>query len=284
MLFRKTTGLSILERKYELNWVVSPAVISGIIGLVSGTLGLKKMRSKEHPQAEIRWKQIPLSPWRYETLMMVAITIHSLGLIGIVGLLLWSVSGFRLFTSAPGTGLLLLSILAMFAVFFTSYVTGVTIAYHIAQPWIRPASYGISEAGLMYGGSLVEWRSYSHFEIGPDEGLISLYSSYSPRLRTWVLRPPSELFAGVLGIIQNHLPHVPPTEFSSSLQRSPGALILQMAALVSAAILPALWGLSRGQAWVWIYALLAFFVVHYFGIQLITRYDGRAQSSDPKTT
>ncbi|HEX5838397.1 MAG TPA: hypothetical protein VFY26_11250 [Anaerolineales bacterium] len=267
-----------------MNWVVSPAVISGIIGLVSGALGLKKMRSQEHAQAELRWKQAPLSPWRYETLTMVAVTIHSLGLIGIVGLLLWSVSGFRLFTSPPGAGLFLLSILAMFSVFFTSYVTGVMIAYHMAQPWIRPASYGMSEAGLMYGGSLVEWKSYSHYEIGPDDGLISLYSSYCPQLRTWVLQPPPELFASVLGLIQKHVSHMPPTESSSTLQRSPLALILQMAALVVAAILPALWGLSRGQAWVWIYALLAFFVVHYFGIQLITRFDGRAQSPDPTTT
>lgn len=284
MLFRKTTGLSILGRKFELNWVVSPAILSGIIGLVSGTIGLKKMRSQEHPQAEIRWKQAPLSPWRYETLTMVAVTIHSLGLIGIVGLLLWSLSGFRLFTSPPGAGQLLLSILAMFALFFTSYVTGVMIAYHMAQPWIRPASYGISEAGLMYGGSLVEWKSYSHYEIGPDEGLISLYSSYSPQLRTWVLRPPAELFARVLGLIQKHVSQMPPIESSSTLQRSPLALILKMSALVVAASLPALGGLSRGQAWVWMYALPAFFVVHYFGIQLITRFDGRAQSSDPKTT
>ncbi len=267
-----------------MNWVVSPAVISGVIGLVMGTIGLKKMRSQEHPQAELRWKQAPLSPWRYETLTMAAVTIHSLGLIGIVGLLLWSLSGFKLFTSPPGAGLLLLSILAMFAVFFTSYVTGIMVAYHFAQPWIRPASYGISEAGLMYGGSLGEWKSYSHYEIGPDEGLISLYSSYSPQLRTWVLQPPDELFARVLGLIQKHLPHMPPTESSSSSQPSPVVLILQMTTLVAAASLPALWGLSREQSWVWIYALLAFFVVHYFGIQLITRFDGRAQSSDPKTT
>jgi hypothetical protein len=264
-----------------LNWVVSPAVISGIIGLVSGTIGLKRMRSQEHPQAELRWKQAPLSPWRYETLTMIAVTIHSLGLIGIVGLLLWSVSEFKLFTAPPGAGLLLLSILAMFAVFFTSYVTGVMVAYHFAQPWIRPASYGISETGLMYGGSLVEWKSYSHYEVGPAEGLISLYSSYSPQLRTWVLQPPAELFARVLGLIQKH---VPPTESSSSLPHSPVVLILQMIALVAAASLPALWGLSREQSWVWIYALLAFFVVHYFGIQLITRFDGRAQPSDPNTT
>lgn len=267
-----------------MNWVVSPAVISGVIGLVMGTIGLKKMRSQEHPQAELRWNQDPLSPWRYETLTMVAIILHSLGLIGIVGLLLWSLSSFRLFTSPPGVGLLLLSILAMFALFFTSYATGVMIAYHLAQPWIRPVSYGISEAGMLYGGSLVEWKSYSHYEIGPDEGLISLYSSYSSQLRTWVLQPPPELFTGVLAFIQKYVPHLPPTDDSVSWQRSPLALILQMAALVVAAVLPGLWGLSREQSWVWIYALLAFFVVHYFGIQLITQFDGRAWSSDPNTT
>lgn len=267
-----------------MNWVISPAVISGIIGLVSGTIRLKKMRSQDHPQAELRWKQAPLSPWRYETLTMAAITLHSLGLIGIVALLLGSLSSFRLFTSPPGVGLLLLSILAMFAVFFTSYATGVMIAYHLAQPWIRPASYGISEAGMLYGGSLVEWKSYSHYEIGPDEGLISLYSSYSPQLRTWVLQPPPELFARVLGLTQKHLPHLPPADGSGSWHHSPLVLVLEMAALVVAAVLPALWGLSREQSWVWMYALLAYFIVHYFGIQLITRFDGRIQSSDPATT
>jgi hypothetical protein len=281
MPFPETTVWSILERQLEMYWVTSPAFLSFLVGLVVGTIGLKKMRSREHPQAEIHWKQPPLSPWRYETLTMIGINLQSLGLAALTLFTVFSVLGSPLFAAPPRLdGSLLVSILALFAMFFTTYVTGVMVAYHLAQPWIRPASYGISEAGMMYGGSLIAWKSYNHYETGPDDGLISLYSSYSPQLRTWVLQPPTELFASVLGLIRKHLPDLPPADDSGSWQRSPSALILQMATLVLAAVLPAWWGWSRNLSWVWAYASIAFFLLHSFGIQLITRFDGRGQTPD----
>ena len=53
-----------------------------------------------------------------------------------------------------------------------------------------------------------------------------------------------------------------------------------MAALVVGALLPAAWGWTRVQSWVWIYAFLAVFFLNRFGIQLLTRFDGREPSEE----
>ena len=261
-------------------WVTISTIVSASIGLVMGTIGLKSLRSKEHPQAEIGWKQTPFSPWKYETLTIIAISIHTLGLVGLAAFVCLSAAQIRFSTaSSSAISSFLLSALAWFAVFFVTYSSGVAVSYHFAQPWIRPVSYGISSEGLWYGGMLVGWKSYSHYETGPEDGLISLYSSYSPPIRTWVLQPPAESFASVLGLIQKNLPSAPPMDSSISWQRSALALILEMVILVLGALLAITWGWLRSPSQLWIYALIAFFFVQYLGIKLMTLFDGRGQTS-----
>lgn len=268
-----------------MNWVLILAIISFIIGLVNGITGLKSMRSKEHAQAEINWKQPPLSPWRYEAPSMVTITIHSLGLVCLTAFVLMSLTRVNVSSASSSfISSLLFWAMAFFAVFFTTFTSGVMLAYHFAQPWISPVSYGICSAGMLYGGVLAGWKSYSHYEIEPDDGLISLYSSYSPQLRTWVLQPPAESFTSVLGLIQKSLPSVPVADESTAWQRSPFLLILDMTGLVLGALLPIAWGWFQNPSWVWIYALIAFFFLHYFGIKLITFFDGRGQAASSKKT
>lgn len=260
-----------------MNWVTILAVISFIIGLVFGTVGLKSLRSREHAQAEIRWKQAPLSPWKYETLTIFAVSLHTLGLVGLAAMVWISVT--RLNVAANGISSLLLSALAWVAVFFTAYSSGVAVAYHLAQPWISPVSYGICGAGLLYAGILIGWKSYSHYEIGPEDGLISLYSSYSPLLRTWVIQPPAESFTSILALIQKNLPSAPTAVDSIPWQRAPFLLIVEMAALVIGTLLPILWGWLQHPSWIWIYALIAFIFVQYVGIKMMTLFDGRGQTS-----
>ena len=261
-----------------MNWVCILGAISLLIGLVLGIIGLKTLRSTVHTQAEIHWTQPPLSPWRYETLTMVGITLHTLGLICLTVFVWLSLVQNNISLNA-GLSWLLFAVAAL-AVIFTTYSTGVAMAFHFAQPWIRPISYGISSNGLWYGGSLINWESYSHYEIGPDDGLISLYSSYSPPLRTWVIQPPAESFSSALGFIQKNLSSMPVMDDSISWQRSPAALILEMFVLVTLALLPAMWGWFQNQSWVWIYAMVAFYLLHSLGIRLITLFDGRGQTTN----
>ncbi len=245
-----------------------------MIGVIIGISGLKSLRSKFHEQAEIRWTQSPLSPWRYETWNIIAISIHSIGLISLAALVMWSLTYNALFKLPADHPSFILYALASFILFFTTYVSGVMVAYHFMQQWIRPISYGISNDGLWYGGLRVDWKSYSHYELGPEHGLISLYSGYSPTLRSWVLQPPSEAFAGILGLIQKNLPAARVVD-DVPWQRSPLALVLAMSLLVISTLLPAVWGWMRNASWLWIYAFCAFFLVQWLGILLITRFDGR---------
>ena len=261
-----------------MSWVIIVGTISLLIGLVLGTIGLKTLRSTTHAQAEIRWTQLPLSPWRYETLTMVGITLHTLGLICLTVFVWLSLVQNNISLNA-GLSWLLFAVAAL-AVIFTTYSTGVAMAFHFAQPWIRPISYGISSNGLWYGGSLINWKSYSHYEIGPDDGLISLYSSYSPPLRTWVIQPPAESFSSALGFIQKNLSSMPAMDDPISWQRSPAALILEMLMLVTLALLPAVWGWIQNQSWAWIYSLIAFYFLQSLGIRLITLFDGRGQTTN----
>ena len=266
-----------------MNWVNIFALVCALIGIVNGITGLKSMRSKEHPQAEISWKQPSLSPWRYETPTMVALTFHSLGMICLAAFILLGVTRNNVFTSFPNTlSWLLLSALAVLAIFYTAFVSGVVAGYHFAQEWISPASYGISGDGMWYGGMLVPWKSYSHYEVGPENGLISLYSHYSPLLRAWVLQPAPESFSRVLALIQKNLPSYPSSDDSIAWQRSPAMFILGMIVLVLALLLPIAWLWIQNNPLVWIYAFIAFFFVHYVGVKLITRFGGQEQTATEK--
>jgi hypothetical protein len=267
-----------------MNWVFIAAIISAVLGLVGGANGLRTLRRGAPGQAEITWQQDPLSPWKYETPSMLSITSHTLGLICITLLLLLSVDNSPLFdTFSFRVSYVLLFVLAIFAVLFTPYATGVAAAYHFAQSWISPINYGIRADGMCHGAVFIPWKSFRHYEVGPEDGLISLYSSYSPALRTWVLRPPSQAFTGVLAIIQKNLPSNPSAEDIVPWQRSLPVMLLSTALLVVLPLLPAIWGLLRGQSWVWIYALIVYFFVQYFGIQLFTKFDGREDTAIPES-
>src|SRR5215216_1363349 len=163
-----------------MNWIIILATVSAIIGLISGANGLRTLRTGVPPQAEFTWKQAPLSPWRYETPTILAITLHTLSLVSLTALILLSVARSNLFSTVSfAIPSLLFSVLALFAVFFTPYASGVAIAYHFAQSWISPITFGLRQDGMLYGSMLIPWKSFSHYEVGPDDGLISLYSSYS---------------------------------------------------------------------------------------------------------
>src|SRR4029450_6457779 len=102
-----------------MNWVVIPAFVCAVMGLVSGARGLRSMRSKAPTRAEVSWKQAPLSPWHYETLSMVSITIQSLGLLGITAFTLLSVAHNGAFFYLTRVPAFLISAFAFFALFFT---------------------------------------------------------------------------------------------------------------------------------------------------------------------
>ena len=244
------------------------------------------MRSKTYPQADIAWQQPPLSPWRYETPSIVVIFIHTLGLIGLTVFLLFSVIRHPMFTSPSKSNFeFFVFLISMSGIVFTSHTTGVMSSYHLVQPWIKPVSYGISNEGLLYAGSLVGWQSFRHYEVGPEDGLISLYSSYSPALRTWAIQPPPESFAGVLELIRRNLPQVAvqTIDDSTSWQRSPLTMVVGMAGLVLGALLPAAWGWVQGQSWVWVYSFIAFLFILVVGNKLITVFDGRSQALEKQT-
>ena len=261
-----------------IRWLYGIALFFLVIGLVNGVMGLKSLRSKSHPQAEVAWQQAPLSPWRYETLSMAAISIHSLGLLVLAVLLTLSVArtGIRpLLVQLAGWALFV----SVFGLIFTSYMAGVGVAFLLAQQWIKPVSHGISGGGLWYGGSLYGWNSFDHYESGPEEGLISLYSSYSPPLRTWVLQPPAESVQGVIELVQSHLPPASVAAEPISWQRSPSTLLLGMTSLVLAALLPAAWGWLQTAPWLWMYCFAAFILVLALGNRLILVFGGQQQRS-----
>ncbi len=263
-----------------MNWLNIFILVSLILGFLSGIANMKSMRSQTYPQAESAWEQEPLSTWRYEPLSMVTITIHSLGMMCLtVCLILNSIhSEVLTFPSSQFEFFLL----ALVGIFFTTSAAGTALAYHLVRQWVRPISYGIARNGIFFGGSLIGWKSFSHYEIGPDAGQISLYSSYSPSLRTWVIQPPAESFTGILGLIQENLSPALTIDESTSWQHSPLVLILGMITLVLGALLPAVWGLTQNLSWTWMYALAAFLLVSILGNRWMAVYDGRGKYPEQK--
>jgi hypothetical protein len=172
----------------------------------------------------------------------------------------------------------------LFGIFITAYTSGTVIAYHFARRLAGPRSYGISKEGIFFGKSLMSWKTCSHYELGPDDGQISLYSSYSPALRTWVFQPSPDSFPSVLALIQENLPASAPTGDLIGWQHSPLMLSLQMTALTVFLSLPAVWGLLRNQSWVWVYAFVQFYFVGLLGNKLITIFAGRGKDPERKVS
>lgn len=266
-----------------MNWLIVFAFVCVSLGFISGIFALKTMRSRAHPQAEIAWKQNPLWVWKYEPVSMTAITIQSLGLICLAVIFLLALRHTILFKSIPRSGLVLVvTVVALAGVFFTTYTSGRLLAYHFARRWVGPLSYGISREGIFYSNDLISWKSCNHYEIGPDDGQISLYSSYSPSLRTWVLQPSPELFPKTLAIVQENLPSSPSMADPVTWKNSPLRLVLEMTATSLALLLPAVWGLLRNQSWVWGYALVEFVCLGILGNRLIMIFDGREKYKEQK--
>jgi hypothetical protein len=268
-----------------MNLFYSLAFIFAVLGCIYAINRLKHMRSRTYPEAEISWKQSPLSYWRYETISRFTITIHALGLLSLASVLLISLIHVRLFNPLANQGSissLILLFIAILGTCTTAFISGTVLSYQFLNVWIKPISCGISSEGKFYAGVLTSWQSFSHYEIGPDDGLISLYSSYSPVIRTSVMKPPPELFSRILGIIQQHLPSVPPTDSTTSWQRSPIILIIGMILLVLFALLPAIWGLMQFRSRVWMYVLIVFPLIQDLGIKLLNLF-GRGKYPVKKT-
>ncbi|HEX2995742.1 MAG TPA: hypothetical protein VHP14_13035 [Anaerolineales bacterium] len=263
-----------------MDWQIIFALVSLTLGFLTGIAGIRSMRSKSHPTAEVAWKQDPLSAWKYETPSILALAIHSLGLLCLAACLLFDLRRSEVLRF-PIERVDLFT-LALVGIFFTANLSGVVIAYHLARQWIRPVSYGICKDGMLYGGSLISWKSYNHYELGPEDGQISLYSSYSPSLRNWVIQPAPESYLGVLALIQKNLSPASPIADDMVWTHSPLVLILGMILLVLAGLLPAVWGLLQNQPWTWTYALVAFFLVNLLGNRWMTIYDGRGKYKEQK--
>jgi hypothetical protein len=260
-----------------MHWLNIFALSALSIGLLTGLDSMNALRSREHPQAEITWWQKSLALWRYETLSMVAITIHGLGLMGLAAVILRYLLHSEVTQFPPGASPREFFLLALVAIFYTAWKTGIAIAFQLAQLLPRHISYGISNEGLWYGGSLLRWQVFDHYEIGPGDGQISLYSSYSPHLRTWVLQPSPKFLVRVVELIQKNLARPSAMGEAIPLQRSPFALILGITILVLGALLPAIWGLMQNLSWTWMYALVAFLLAGIFGNRLMTVFDGRGK-------
>jgi hypothetical protein len=259
-------------------WLYSLALAVVLAGFVGGINLLKSIRSAKYPQAEIAWQQPAVSYWKYETTNMISILINDMGLICLAIILVITSANSDVFAYLTKYVIsLLLSLLSMFGIIIAAYSIGSSLAFHFARQWIQPVSYAISEEGLFYGGSIVSWKSFSHYEIGPDDGMISLFSSYSPSIRIWVLNPPSESFSGILAIIQKNLPPSPPIDNTTSWRHSPLTLILGIGSIAIVASLPAVWGFLHGQNWVWVYALGAFLSIQLISARIMTTFDGRGK-------
>ncbi len=271
-----------------MDWWWLLAGILVVLGIVNGYFNLRTMRTGEHPAAEIRWKQEPLSPWRHEFFTILPIALHSLGLVALTALILLSLSrngGPSLIPALESgrTIQVLLAVLAGIGAGVTSLICGTLITFHLGGPWIRPVSYGAAPLGLVYGRRLVLWKSFSHFETDPENRLIRMYSSFSPELVTWVIQPPVESYLGVLRMVQAGVPTRVAGEPAPFL-RSHWVLLFLMAALVAAGLAPVLWGWFNAAAWVWGVALVAFFLVLDLGNRLISLYEGRVDGPPASPT
>jgi hypothetical protein len=253
------------------------AVYAGYYNLRS----IRKFRAPRNYTGELlSWVERPYTSFKYEPDTWIAINIHRLALFltGCVCLYLLfvrPVTGLAI----PGVpaylgGLIVFAILGG-CVSGMGFFWGQALFGPLAEFLGGDSHYAISDGGVLYGGQLFPWSTYSHYSLNPEGTVIQLWSASFPGAVAFTLTPPSAGEVSRLrGIVESHMP--------SGEADAPGflrrcAFPALMAALAIIFIAAAVWSTSLSYAITMILIAVLMYLLVFLGGRVIMQliYGGR---------
>ena len=247
----------------------------GLPALYAFFSNLKTLRSFRAPRKyagqRFAWAERPYSGFKYELDTWLAITIHRLALFsaGLVGLYLLS---FRptLEVSIPGipgsiAGLIAFPIVAGCAAgmgFFWGQASFGPLAEYLAGD----SHYAVSDEGVLTGGQLFPWKTFTHCSLNEERTALTLWSASFPGATAFNLMPPVEQMSALAALIQSHLP-AGSTATPGFIRRSAFPALMAVLLIFSIIIAIGAASLSSGLAIVLIFILMNLLV--WFGGKLI---------------
>lgn len=160
------------------------------------------------------WSERPLSSWRYEPYSAAAILVHTLAISALsIAALAAASSSVRfkiLLIPNDTTTTALLWIVEGGSISLIGYLLGSVLAFPLVRLTRSPVAFAITEDGMVIGLTLLPWRWFSHFSVDSREGILRLYSAFSPDLPSLVSRPTRALPLTEIGAtLQRFLPTHP---------------------------------------------------------------------------
>lgn len=256
----------------------------GLSAIYAGYTNLRAIRKFRAPHSYtgelLSWSVHLYSGFKYELDTWIAINIHRLalflnGCVGLYLLLYRPVTGLAI----PGVpdylaGLIVFPILAG-CVAGMGFFWGQALFGPLAEFLGGDSHYAISEDGVLYGGQLFPWSTYSHYSMNPDGTVIQLWSASFPGTVAFTLTTPSAgQISRLRGIMESHMP--------SGEADAPGffrrcAFPALMAALAIGFIAAAVWSSSLSYAFAMVLNAVLMYLLVFLGAKVIMRliYGGR---------
>jgi hypothetical protein len=182
--------LSLLFDFYFLG-VIAGAIYSYLMITASRKAG-------QRPGLLRTWLQMPLSSWRYEPDPTTAILIHTIAVL-VISLLALSAASNNGILSIPlftpdATIIALVWFIQCGSLLVIGYQLGALL---LGFPLIvfrrAPVAIAITEQGMLFGSTFLPWHWFSHFSLASHEGILRLFSAFSPDLPSLILKPPDSI-------------------------------------------------------------------------------------------
>jgi hypothetical protein len=188
----------------------------GLFAIYAGYSNLKSIRKFRAPRKYagelLNWSVRPYADFKYEPDTWISINLHRLaifltGCVALYVIFFKPVEGIAI----PGfsttlSGLIIYPVLAM-CVAGTGFFWGQALFGPLAEFLAGDSHYAVSDEGILNGGYLFPWSTFSHYSINTEQSVIQLWSATFHGAPAFTLIPPSAGELSTLrGILQGQLP------------------------------------------------------------------------------
>ena len=158
-----------------------------------------------------KWSEKPLPSWKYEPYSAAAVLIHLLAIsvLSVAALNATSNPADFIDTSILNSTnmVVVVWIAEEGSISLVGYILGTLAAFPVASLIRTTVTSAIIRDGVIHGNTFIPWERFSHFSIDRNNGILRLYSAFSPDMPTLMSNPIKSVSLDELGdTLQEYLP------------------------------------------------------------------------------
>ncbi len=202
-----------------MNNTVILAIVVGVAALAGGFAVFKGVRSVRAPRqyagARFYWDEPAAESFSTDPGGQLAVLIHRTALV-LTGSIAIAAALLRaqlqpVLSLALGWPGLLEDLVVVCALWIIGFAWGVSFFGPLAERLGGAHHYAVSDDGLLIGGNLLPWSSFSHFTLNAERGMVYIWSASLPGALGMVTAPSHPQSAeGLAAVLQEHLPSTDP--------------------------------------------------------------------------